>query len=309
MTNIMDCTFSRLQVFRQALFAAAFLWTGTPGVVARFTPYAKAVSLDTVPSLVFQKWKLTNYRRNEPIYQLKCVSGCEFEPDWVKCFNVNSPVDKGPAWRCQADLPSHLQFFTLEVICEGYESKNDKSILEGSCGLEYSLRHVAPPNPEPRGAKMASAEVSNPEGKSELQWGTCQWLILATVIYVCCYCLYQVVQTDLKEALISTHQKTTELSTTGRCGKCQSARASLSDTLKQRYHSDLQSWQFETPSECRKPNEQATSPHLRATSPTCNSRLRSSPPRTPRSPRGGFFKKLDRPSRCRKREEFDSPKA
>lgn len=45
-------------------------------------------------------------------------------------------------WHCEADIPSDLSFSQTEVICEGYISADDERVLEGSCGLEYSLTHT-----------------------------------------------------------------------------------------------------------------------------------------------------------------------
>ncbi|KAL2628757.1 hypothetical protein R1flu_013443 [Riccia fluitans] len=303
----MEYNYAESNDLRIILWAIAIFWTSIPGVEAKFSPYAKPVSIDTVPSLVFHKWKLTNYRRNMPLYQLKCVSGCDFEPDWVKCFgDINHKTHKGPAWRCEAELPSHLQFSTLEIICEtwqGYDSKDDNRILEGSCGLEYTLKHALPSIPLQKTNNFLS-EVCTPPG--EFQWNECQWLMLGIAMYACCYCLYQVVQSDLKDALIGTNQKTTGQMVNGRCRKCQSKRISFTDHLGDKHHSEQQNWQRETPLECTVPTEAATRPLMCPVSPACERpNLMGSPLASPQSI---FSKKLDRPLRTRKRDDFHSPR-
>eukprot|EP00899_Mesostigma_viride_P021604 jgi/Mesvir1/29445/Mv23024-RA.2 len=57
----------------------------------------------------------------------------------VQCRNVGSD-GRDIQWKCEADLPRHLRFAKTEVTCEGYSYPDDPDILEGSCGLEYSLK-------------------------------------------------------------------------------------------------------------------------------------------------------------------------
>ncbi|KAI5077137.1 hypothetical protein GOP47_0006961 [Adiantum capillus-veneris] len=89
-------------------------------------------------SLTFVKGKDTTHRRSSAVPQLICVKGCEFEPVIVHCKNAVS-YGRDVAWQCEADLPSHLTFTDVEVNCEGYHTKEDEDVLEGSCGLKYSL--------------------------------------------------------------------------------------------------------------------------------------------------------------------------
>ncbi|NXA40008.1 SARAF factor, partial [Eudromia elegans] len=42
-------------------------------------------------------------------------------------------------WECKADLESGYRFGEIEVSCEGYDYPGDPYILEGSCGLLFSL--------------------------------------------------------------------------------------------------------------------------------------------------------------------------
>ncbi|XP_010226467.1 PREDICTED: RE1-silencing transcription factor [Tinamus guttatus] len=42
-------------------------------------------------------------------------------------------------WECKADLESSYRFGEIEVSCEGYDYPGDPYILEGSCGLLFSL--------------------------------------------------------------------------------------------------------------------------------------------------------------------------
>lgn len=56
----------------------------------------------------------------------------------MKCKNILSS-GRDVTWQCEADLPSHLTLDETEVNCEGYSSKEDEEVLEGSCGLKYTL--------------------------------------------------------------------------------------------------------------------------------------------------------------------------
>lgn len=106
--------------------------------VAVYTPYGNPVRLASISSLTFVKGHDTTHRRSSPIPQLLCLKGCDYEPGEVKCKNVLSS-GRDVTWQCEADLPSHLTLDETEVNCEGYSSREDEEILEGSCGLEYSL--------------------------------------------------------------------------------------------------------------------------------------------------------------------------
>ncbi|MCO5589506.1 hypothetical protein L7F22_043474 [Adiantum nelumboides] len=105
---------------------------------AIYTPRGNSVRLASIPSLIFVKGKNTAHRRSSALPQLLCVKGCEHEPAVVQCKNVRS-YGRDVTWQCEADLPSHVTFSDIEVNCEGYRSKEDEDVLEGSCGLKYSL--------------------------------------------------------------------------------------------------------------------------------------------------------------------------
>ncbi|CAI7847653.1 unnamed protein product [Closterium sp. NIES-54] len=98
----------------------------------------RAVLLEEVKALTLRKGAMTTARRVAAVPQLSCLSGCDFQPDVVQCVNVGSD-GVAVQWRCEAELPSHLQFGLTQVSCEGFDYPDDPRILYGSCGLQYSL--------------------------------------------------------------------------------------------------------------------------------------------------------------------------
>lgn len=103
----------------------------------------RKIRLTDVRAITLSKNKYTNGRRSSPIPQISCTHGdaCgyrEYEPEVVQCVNVGSDgIDVN--WECKADLDSSVRFGRTDVSCEGYDYPEDPYILEGSCGLEYTL--------------------------------------------------------------------------------------------------------------------------------------------------------------------------
>ncbi|KAI9331089.1 hypothetical protein BDR26DRAFT_922260 [Obelidium mucronatum] len=56
----------------------------------------------------------------------------------MQCYNRGFD-GRDVQWECKADLEDLYRFGTTDVSCEGYAHKNDKYILAGSCGVEYTL--------------------------------------------------------------------------------------------------------------------------------------------------------------------------
>eukprot|EP00897_Mesotaenium_endlicherianum_P010918 jgi/Mesen1/9855/ME000070S09140 len=111
-----------------------------------------------------------------------------------QCTNVGSN-GRDVQWRCEADLPAHLTFGHTEVVCEGYESAADARVLEGSCGLEYSLKRIATPAGGARresswwrSARPANDMVTPHQQQQQRQkqqgWGWSNWLALGIVLYI-----------------------------------------------------------------------------------------------------------------------------
>ena len=48
-------------------------------------------------------------------------------------------------WECRAEMPDNIRFGKVQVTCEGYDHSKDEFVLNGSCGLEYTLKVSPPP--------------------------------------------------------------------------------------------------------------------------------------------------------------------
>eukprot|EP00898_Chlorokybus_atmophyticus_P000085 jgi/Chlat1/1077/Chrsp110S01570 len=159
------------------LLLLSLTWTAPS--LGGYTPYNRAVMIDDVKALTLRRGEYTASRRTAPVPQLKCLQGCEYEPDVVQCTNVGSD-GRNAQWRCEADLPSHLRFSSTT----GYDSPDDARILEGSCGLEYSLKRVGAPRADYQSSKSGS-QVKSDKGDSETSSGTTWFLyvVLAAIAY------------------------------------------------------------------------------------------------------------------------------
>jgi len=103
-----------------------------------------AVLLEKIQVLTFNRGKMTTGRRGSPVPQLTCVGGTAYsrsdlQPAAVQCKNVGSDGFGNINWRCEADLDSSVRFGETTVSCEGYANPDDPYILQGSCGLEFTL--------------------------------------------------------------------------------------------------------------------------------------------------------------------------
>mmetsp|Transcript_13908 Transcript_13908/g.27023 ORF Transcript_13908/g.27023 Transcript_13908/m.27023 type:complete len:300 (+) Transcript_13908:305-1204(+) len=105
------------------------------------TASGQKVLLEKVSALTFRKGMMTTGRRSSPVPQLACVGGdCSFQPDIVQCRNVGTDSYGEVQWECTAQLPAEFDLGETDVVCEGYNSRDDPYILAGSCGLEYTMR-------------------------------------------------------------------------------------------------------------------------------------------------------------------------
>ncbi|KAI9224062.1 hypothetical protein BC828DRAFT_340834, partial [Blastocladiella britannica] len=100
------------------------------------------VLLADVPTLTMYKGKMTTSRRSPPVQQIMCVGGdaCgQYEPEVINCSNLG-PNDRGNIqWQCKAQMEDHFRLGRTTVSCEGYKNRDDKYVLAGSCGVEYTL--------------------------------------------------------------------------------------------------------------------------------------------------------------------------
>ena len=103
------------------------------------------IYLENVSTLTFVKGGMTKSIRTNPIPQISCVGEfCELVPDTIKCRNFGFSKRSGDyEWSCDSSqLPKGMIIDSAIVNCEGYESKNDSRISEGSCGLSFKIREV-----------------------------------------------------------------------------------------------------------------------------------------------------------------------
>ncbi len=95
----------------------------------------------------------TNARRVPPVLKMKCIGGnaCSYSYyiKKVECINKGRLSNGDTLWKCEADslLAPGYEIGTAQVNCEGYDSSVDPYVLDGSCGLEYTMHFNAPPIP------------------------------------------------------------------------------------------------------------------------------------------------------------------
>jgi len=107
-----------------------------------FAQMYQKVKLKDVDVLTLYQGKMTNGRRSAPVPQLQCrgaTAGCAaFVPDVVQCYNRGSD-GLDVQWECKTDMDNEYRFGKISVSCEGYDYPEDKYVLAGSCGLEYTI--------------------------------------------------------------------------------------------------------------------------------------------------------------------------
>ncbi|KAJ3401569.1 Store-operated calcium entry-associated regulatory factor, partial [Chytridiales sp. JEL 0842] len=106
----------------------------------------KKVLLEDVKVLTLYKGRMTTARRSSPVPQMSCVGGdaCKAAKDSIEtmqCYNVGFD-GRDVQWECKAELEDLYKFGRTDVSCEGYANPNDKYILAGSCGVEYTLYYT-----------------------------------------------------------------------------------------------------------------------------------------------------------------------
>lgn len=130
--------------------------------------------------------------------QLTCLSNggsvCDlYTIDVLRCKNQGSDYDKESVqWTCTANLPAEFKLGSTDVICEGYESSNDRWVLKGSCGVEYRLL-LTEAGEEKFGRRGAEKGVKRGEKENEnenvgkvlfflLFFGVVLWMLYAIFI-------------------------------------------------------------------------------------------------------------------------------
>jgi len=110
------------------------------------------VPMDSIDTLTFFNGRQTNSRRVSAVPQLKCVGGdaqyqAQSNVNVVQCRKVGTGYGNNIQWKCEAELPVEYRLGETTVSCEGYDHSNDPFVLEGSCGLEYTLHKTGMTSP------------------------------------------------------------------------------------------------------------------------------------------------------------------
>lgn len=107
----------------------------------------RAKHLIAIKTLTLHSGRMTAAYRGAPIPQLKCVGGnaCgHYVVEVMQCYNQGAD-DRGEVqWKCQAEMPETYRLGTTTVSCEGFRDPNDDYVVEGSCGVEYTLHADRP---------------------------------------------------------------------------------------------------------------------------------------------------------------------
>lgn len=108
--------------------------------------------MNSINTLTFSQGRQTNSRRVSAVPQLKCVGGdAQYDAPQhvhaVQCQKVGQGYGNDIQWKCEADLPIEYRLGETMVSCEGYDHSNDADVLEGSCGLEYTLYRTGQTSP------------------------------------------------------------------------------------------------------------------------------------------------------------------
>ena len=115
-----------------------FIFLGT-FVCAQHTP----VLLRDVEVVTGVRGRLTQGRRSSPVNQLFCEGANCHVRDAVSSIQCKNSGFNGKdvEWKCEAaNMPNGYDLDTTVVTCEGYGYPEDKFILQGSCGIEYTVK-------------------------------------------------------------------------------------------------------------------------------------------------------------------------
>jgi hypothetical protein len=106
------------------------------------------VLMRDIDTLTFNQGQYTTNRRVPAEPQLTCVGGdaqsyATNHIIAVQCYKKGSS-GYGPnkiQWKCYSDNLVEYKLGQITVGCEGYHHSDDPYILDGSCGLKYTLHH------------------------------------------------------------------------------------------------------------------------------------------------------------------------
>ncbi|THV46737.1 hypothetical protein BGAL_0363g00040 [Botrytis galanthina] len=166
------------------------LLTFTPLTTAASKP-KNAILLSKVKTLTLRDNAQTSHRRVSAVPQLSCSGpGCRhYKVDVMRCTNQGSDYSSEDIqWSCTANLPEEFKLGSTDVICEGYDSKDDEYVLKGSCAVEYRLLLT-----EEGQAKYGGGFWDGGSGDSSVEkgMGLLFWLIFVGVLG---WILYSMVQ-------------------------------------------------------------------------------------------------------------------
>ena len=140
------------------------------------------VKLSEVQTLILRDGEMTTGRRSSPVPQLSCHGEyCSVRPSEVVCRNIGSS-GKDPSWKCEADMEQLKFGYDLDIQCEGYSYPDDPYVLEGSCGLSYSLKTKNSPRTPPI-SNPPHTDNSDPE--DNIVGLICILLILCLIFNAC----------------------------------------------------------------------------------------------------------------------------
>ncbi|KAK7429988.1 hypothetical protein QQZ08_003377 [Neonectria magnoliae] len=163
-----------------------------PGLALAARPPKDAILLSDVESLTLRgAGAKTAHRRVSAIPQLRCISSrpiCDlYQIDVLRCTNQGSSYgDEDIEWSCAASLPEELKLGSTDVICEGYNSPDDRYILKGSCGVEYRLALTS--KGERRYPNLAHGGGWFDDGQGGTDWGA--WVFAAIFVAVLGWIIY-----------------------------------------------------------------------------------------------------------------------
>jgi hypothetical protein len=134
--------------------------------------------MDSINALTFHQGKRANARRVGAIPELNCIGGnarheAQRHVHAIQCRKVGAGFSgNGIQWRCEADLPHELKLGETTISCEGYDHPNDPYVLQGSCGLEYTLHRTgaSPHSPHYGYVQNYHSEHHNSYSNSGSDW-------------------------------------------------------------------------------------------------------------------------------------------
>ncbi|KAI9102472.1 hypothetical protein DFS34DRAFT_591115 [Phlyctochytrium arcticum] len=103
------------------------------------------INIRDVKVLSLYNGQKTAGRRARPVPQLKCVGGDaahDTSPEVIQCRQIGMNGNEAQ-WECKTELDKEYRLGTTVVTCEGYDYPDDPYILDGSCGVEYTLHRTS----------------------------------------------------------------------------------------------------------------------------------------------------------------------